>query len=134
MDMEQYHGPSKTKRSGSGGKRKKHSDKRLRFVGRPFTATRIVNLEKNEKEERKIVRTKGGNKKVKVRKVLYVNVATKEGVKRVKAETVVKSPEHRHHARMNIVTKGSIVKTEIGNVRITSRPGQDGVVNGVLVD
>ncbi|MFH1511592.1 MAG: 30S ribosomal protein S8e, partial [Candidatus Woesearchaeota archaeon] len=33
----------------------------------------------------------------------------------------------------NIITKGTIVDTDKGKVRITSRPGQDGTLNGVLV-
>jgi len=34
---------------------------------------------------------------------------------------------------MGILTKGAIVETELGKVKITSRPGQDGVLNGVLI-
>ncbi|MDO5821049.1 MAG: 30S ribosomal protein S8e, partial [Methanobrevibacter sp.] len=33
----------------------------------------------------------------------------------------------------NIITKGAIVETEIGNAKVTSRPGQDGIINGVLL-
>lgn len=131
--MEQYHGPSKTKRSGSGGKRKKSSDKKLRFIGRGFTATKVADKEKGEKQEIKIVKTRGNTRKVKVRKAAYVNVATVNGVKKTRINSVIESPENRHHARMNIVTKGSVVETDIGKVRITSRPGQHGLVNGVLI-
>ena len=31
------------------------------------------------------------------------------------------------------MTKGTIVQTEAGSARITSRPGQDGVVNAILI-
>jgi small subunit ribosomal protein S8e len=31
------------------------------------------------------------------------------------------------------MTRGAVVQTEIGLAKITSRPGQDGVVNAVLV-
>jgi small subunit ribosomal protein S8e len=34
---------------------------------------------------------------------------------------------------MNILSKGAFVKTQIGDAKITSRPAQDGIVNGVLV-
>ena len=34
--------------------------------------------------------------------------------------------------RRHILTKGAVVETELGNVKITSRPGQHGVLNGVL--
>jgi small subunit ribosomal protein S8e len=36
-------------------------------------------------------------------------------------------------ARRNILTKGAIIVTEQGKAKITSRPGQAGTVNGVLL-
>jgi len=35
--------------------------------------------------------------------------------------------------RRNILTRGAVIKTEIGDARITNRPGQDGVVNAILL-
>ncbi len=134
--MEQYHGPSKTKKH-TGKKKKKIYDKKKRFLGRSPTNTRVIADKENVEEERKVIRVKGGNHKVRLRKVLYVNVSLRENdkvvSKKVKITGIESTPENRHHARMHIVTKGSIVNTEIGKVRITSRPGQDGVLNGVPV-
>jgi len=31
------------------------------------------------------------------------------------------------------MTRGAVIKTELGNARITSRPGQEKMVNAVLV-
>jgi len=129
--MEQYHGASKTKRNGSGGTRRTNSDKHLNLVGRGFAAPKVV--DKDEKHETKIIRIKGGNTKTKMKRVEFANVVTKDGIKKAKVTTVVESPENRHHARMNIITKGSILQTELGKVKVTSRPGQTGVVNGVLL-
>ena len=53
--------------------------------------------------------------------------------KKVKILEIISNEANRHFIRRNILTKGTIVKTELGNVRITSRPGQVGTVNGVLV-
>ena len=39
-----------------------------------------------------------------------------------------------NYVRRNIVTKGAILETDAGMVRVTSRPGMHGVVSGVLVD
>jgi len=39
-----------------------------------------------------------------------------------------------HYTRMNVITKGCIVNTEIGRVKVTSRPTQHGVVNGILIE
>ena len=38
-----------------------------------------------------------------------------------------------HYVTRNIMTRGAVVQTEIGLAKITSRPGQDGVINAVLV-
>ncbi|RLF79472.1 30S ribosomal protein S8e, partial [Thermococci archaeon] len=42
-------------------------------------------------------------------------------------------PANRQYVRRNIITKGAIIQTEIGKAIVTSRPGQDGVVNAVLI-
>ena len=65
----------------------------------------------------------------------YVNLmdpATKKCSK-AKIVNVTENPANRHYVRRNILTKGTTVKTEKGDAIITSRPGQDGVVNAVLI-
>ena len=57
----------------------------------------------------------------------------KAKVLHLKILNVVGNPANRHFVRRNIITKGSFVDTEKGKVRITSRPGQDGSLNGVFV-
>lgn len=126
--MDQYHENYEGKVSkGTGGKKVKFSDKRLVHAGGTFTATKL-----SEKEELKKIRTGGGNSKVKIRKTQFVNVPSEKGTKRVKITNVIKgnTPDF---TRQNIMTKGAIVQTEMGKVRITSRPGQHGVLSGVLV-
>lgn len=49
-------------------------------------------------------------------------------------EGVVDNPSNVNYARRNIITKGSIIDTSAGRARVTSRPGQDGQVNAVVVD
>jgi small subunit ribosomal protein S8e len=51
-----------------------------------------------------------------------------------KIVTTSANPANRHFARRNIITKGSIIETEKGKARITSRPGQEGTVNAVLIE
>ena len=46
----------------------------------------------------------------------------------------LKTPSNRFLARQNILTKGTIIETELGNVKITNRPSQEGCINGVLVE
>jgi len=126
--VESFHGRGRTKRGGTGGKRKPHRGKRLSELGGPFTATKVA-----EEDVRKNVHTKGGGVKTKLKKAAFANVLTKEGFKKAKIKRVIESPDNRHYARMNVITLGSIIETEVGKARVTSRPGQDGVVNAVLI-
>jgi len=46
---------------------------------------------------------------------------------------VTANPANRHYVRQNIITRGAIIETDKGKARVTSRPGQDGAVNAVLI-
>ncbi len=126
--MENYHGASGSTIKGTGGKRGRRTDKKLRFVGGVFTATKV-----GETEKRQLKRARGNVKKVKLKVAKFANVLTKDGMKKVAVRTVLETPDNRHHARQNIITKGAVIDTEIGKVKVTNRVGQDGVVNGKLL-
>ncbi len=87
-------------------------------------------------DRRKNIRVRGGGRKVRLLRAGSVNVyIPEEGiVRRAKIESVIENPANMHFARRNIITKGALLHTDIGIVRVTSRPGQDGVVNGILVE
>ncbi|MEM2175404.1 MAG: 30S ribosomal protein S8e [Candidatus Micrarchaeia archaeon] len=125
--MENYHGRKLTK-AGTGGKKRKFCDKKLCQEGGEFSSTRIGETEKKKK------RVRGGSFKYSLKKEQYANVVMKDKtIKRVKIISVVESPNNREYKRMNIITKGVIIETEVGKAKVTSRPGQDGVVNAVLL-
>jgi len=84
-------------------------------------------------EKRKTKRTKGGNKKMFLFKAKFVNVPVGKKQKKVEIKNVLETPSNRFLARQNIITKGTIVETEIGKVKITNRPTQEGIVNGTLI-
>ena len=127
--MENYHGASGSTIKGTGGKRGHRTDKKLRFVGGAFTATKV-----GEKDVRQLEGVRGNSYKVKLKHAHFINVLTKDGkMKKVALRTVLETPDNRHHARQNIMTKGAIVDTEMGKVKVTNRVGQDGVVNGRLL-
>jgi small subunit ribosomal protein S8e len=115
----------------TGGKKERHRKKRKYELGRPPTMTRLA-----ETEERKLIRVRGGNYKVRLKKAIYVNVAVpnEKVVKKTRILEVVETPANIQYARSNIIVRGAIVRTELGLVRITSRPGQDGVLNGILIE
>ncbi|MBI4360757.1 30S ribosomal protein S8e [Candidatus Micrarchaeota archaeon] len=125
--MVQYHKRSKSKSSGSGGRRRSAADKRKAHWGGFFAhaklgAQHVVNA----------FRTRGGQKKAAVHHALYANVSDGKNVQKTKILTVKDSPDNRHFARENVVTRGALVETELGLAKVTSRPGQHGVVNAVL--
>ncbi len=115
----------------TGGKIRRHRGKRKYELGRPPTLTRLA-----KEEARKIIRVRGGNIKVRLVRAHYANVYVPGEKKTVKARiiSIVETPPNRDYARRLIITKGAIIKTEVGVARVTSRPGQDGVVNAVLIE
>jgi small subunit ribosomal protein S8e len=126
--MVQWH--LRSKRSPTGKLLKRFRKKRRMDRGDDFILTKIG--------QRKVKKTKarGGNVKLRLASIDKINVADPKNkvVKTAKIITVVKNPANPHYTRMNVITKGAIVKTELGLVRVTSRPGQHGVVNGVLIE
>ncbi|MCL5730193.1 MAG: 30S ribosomal protein S8e [Candidatus Pacearchaeota archaeon] len=84
-------------------------------------------------EKRKSKKVMGGGRKVFLLKVKSMNL--RDGKKIIKSEikNVLETPSNRFFARQNILTKGTIVETSHGKAKITNRPTQEGVVNGILL-
>jgi small subunit ribosomal protein S8e len=121
---------ARSKRKPTGGRYKAKLTKRISRAGAKPTLTKIGD------RKTKIVREIGGNKKIKLAQVQIINVFDSKSKKYIKAklETVMSNPANRHYVRRNILTKGTIVKTDKGPVKITNRPGQEANLNGILVD
>lgn len=119
---------SRSKRKFTGGRLTQTRKKLKRELGRESTSTTIGNISKKK------VRCFGGNEKIKLMKTEYSNILTKEGFKKAKILSVVENSANRHFVRRNIITKGAIINTEVGKARVTSRPGQDGAINAILVE
>ena len=113
----------------TGGKYKKRRKKKLyELIGQ----RKVVKL---GEEKRKVKRVRGGNLKSFLLRAKFVNVLLKDNnKKRVEIKNVIETPSNRFLTRQNIITKGTVVKTEFGNVKITSRPTQEGIMNGVLIE
>ena len=82
-------------------------------------------------EKRKTKKTMGGNKKTFLLKAKFVNIPQK---KKVEIKNVLETPSNRFLARQNILTKGTIVETNLGKAKITNRPTQESIVNGILIE
>ena len=51
-----------------------------------------------------------------------------------KIVSVIENESNPNYVRRNILVKGALIETDKGVVKITSRPGKDGVINGVKVE
>ena len=85
--------------------------------------------------EQKTVTRKVRGKNVKTALVTagFVNLVLDSKVKKTKIIRVLENPTNNDYQRRGVITKGAIIETEDGKCKVVSRPGQDGVVNGILV-
>ena len=116
-------------RKTTGGKLSPVRKKKKTDRGMHFLETKIGKRQFSTKKVR------GGSKKLKLIAADKINVADSKGkIKRAKLVSVKENDANPHYIRRNILTKGAVVETEFGLARVTSRPGQDGIVNAKLVE
>ncbi|MDO9523277.1 MAG: 30S ribosomal protein S8e [Methanocorpusculum sp.] len=84
----------------------------------------------------KAIRVTGGNTKVRALRCEFANVSDKKTgkVQKVKINSVAENAANPNYVRRNLMTKGAIITTELGKAQIVSRPGQDGVINAILIE
>ena len=120
---------ARSKRKYTGKKYKRFRKKRKRELERPTIDATIGDEKKKEQ------RVLGGNKKIRLYSTKFINVTdpntnktSKVRILRFESNDASQDLNRRH-----ILTKGAIVETELGNAKITSRPGQHGTLNGILI-
>ena len=111
----------------SGGKYIQSRKKKAREIA---GQRRIVKLGEGKMKNKRI---RGGNRRVYSLKTKFVNIHDKGKSKKLEIKNVLETPSNRFLARQKVITKGTIVETSDGNVKITNRPSQEGVINGILV-
>lgn len=84
--------------------------------------------------KRKSVRGRGGTIKTKILADKFACVTDPKTGKTEKTEItrVIKNPANIDYNRRGVITKGAIIETPLGQARVTSRPGQHGMLNAVL--
>jgi small subunit ribosomal protein S8e len=117
----------RSRRKVSGKKYLPFRKKRLADLGGKSALTHIGNQKIKSK------RVRGGNSKKQLLRGDTVQVSHEGKTQKLAIQNVVKNPANINYTRRNIITKGCIVKTEQGEVKITSRPGQEGTLHGVFV-
>jgi small subunit ribosomal protein S8e len=89
-----------------------------------------------KERQAKTVRTLGGNSKMRLMSedsIVVANPKTKK-TSVEKITNVIDNPANTNFIRRNVITKGAIVETKLGKVKVTSRPGQEATLSGVLVE
>jgi small subunit ribosomal protein S8e len=103
------------------GKKRKHE------LGREPTETRVGD------PKLKVLDAQGNTQKFRAVAADSANVASDGNVSSATIEAVSENAANPNYVRRNIITKGAVVETSEGPARVTSRPGQDGQVNAVLL-
>ena len=125
--MSVWHG-DQHKRKDSGG-RKTTNRKKRRYEKGFFPAETALGKRKS-----KVIRKHGGNEKVRLLAINQANISDASGkTAKVEILRVIKNPANVDYDRRGVITKGTMISTSLGTARVTSRPGQDGIVNAILV-
>ncbi len=126
--MPQWHG-NLHKRKKSGGKKHIFRGKRAFEMGSDPAETIVGKTHVTKK------RGRGGKLKLRALSVNTVNVTDPATGKSQKTEIrrVVKNPANVDYQRRGVITKGAVLDTPLGQAVVTSRPGQHGIVNAVLL-
>jgi small subunit ribosomal protein S8e len=120
----------KSRRKPTGGRRVPSVNKRKTEIGGEKQLTKVGT------ESLRQYRCIGGSYKVGMLQAEYANVVDKKTntVKKVKITTVKANPADPNYVQRNILNRGATIMTEAGEAIVTSRPGQHGAVNAVLVN
>jgi len=119
----------RSKRKITGGRYRDYRKKRVFEIRGQAVLTKL-----GEKRV-KTLRGVGGKRKQKILSASIIHVYDPETKKYLHEtiKTIVENNANRHYVRRNIMTKGAVVETAKGKVKITSRPGQVGVLQGIFV-
>jgi small subunit ribosomal protein S8e len=126
--MPNWHGDLHKKKK-TGGRITPQRGKKAFEKGSPPTETKI------NKKKLRVIGSRGRTFKFKLLSDVNINVLDPSTGKTRKGELkkVLENTSNRDFQKRQIITKGAIVDTTIGKVKVTSRPGQEGVVNGILL-
>jgi small subunit ribosomal protein S8e len=121
---------ARSKRKVTGGRYIDAHKKKTAQLGRFPASTKL-----DTESHKIIVRTRGNNVKEKLLKGNVVNLydPSSKTFSKATIKTVSGNAANRHFIRRNIITKGAVIETEKGKARVTSRPGQVGVIDAVLI-
>ena len=120
-----------------GNSRRSKTGRRIRYSRgkRKFEVGREALLTTIGDTRLKKLRTHGKNIKTRAKTLNVAYVIDQKSNKTSKSEikSVIGNPANINYIRRNIINKGAIIETSLGKARVTSRPGQTGMINAVLI-
>jgi len=119
----------RSNRTNTGSRLRRFRSKRKYEMGRTPTETLMGET------KRRIVDSRGKVKKTPALRIKLANVTDPaKGVTfRAEIQDVETNPANMDYQRRKVITRGTIIKTTKGRARVTNRPGQDGILNAVLI-
>lgn len=103
-------------------------------IRRKYETDRYPNEAVNGAQVTVTRRVRGNNRKTSLKTIDFVNLAAGESkVKKSKILKVLENSTNNDYKRRGIITKGAILETEEGKCRVVSKPGQNGIVNAILL-
>jgi small subunit ribosomal protein S8e len=115
-------------RSRTGGRLRPHDKKKKHQLGREPTETTVGET------RLRTIDARGNTEKVRALSTDVASVAKDGETIEAEIEDVLENDANPNYVRRNIITKGAVINTSEGKARVTSRPGQSGNVNAVLVE
>jgi len=87
------------------------------------------------KEKKSVDRRRGGFSKIRLVEAEFANIIDQKTKKitKVKILDVIGNEADPQSVRRGIITKGAVIKTELGEAKVISRPSQHGLVNALLL-
>jgi small subunit ribosomal protein S8e len=119
----------RSSRTNTGARIRKFRSKRKHQLGRTPTETLMGDA------KRRLIDSRSKSKKMPALRINYVNVTdpSKNETHRAELLDVEKNEANMDYQRRKVITRGTIIKTSKGRAKVTSRPGQNGIINAVLV-
>ncbi|MGY5854589.1 MAG: 30S ribosomal protein S8e [Candidatus Thorarchaeota archaeon] len=116
-------------RKSTGARLRRFRSKRKHEMGRTPTETLMGET------KRRVVDSKSSRDKMPALRINIVNLTDpkKNETSRAELLDVEENKANMDYQRRKVITKGTIIKTSKGRAVVTSRPGQDGVLNATLL-
>ena len=103
-------------------------------IRRKYEIDRYPNEALTEAQETVTRKVRGKSQKTALKTIDFVNLATADAkVKKTKILKVLENPTNNDYQRRGVITKGAILETQDGKCKVVSRPGQNGIVNAILI-